>query len=886
MKPVILTLKKKIAAILLLLLILVLVLFFTALNQFKIVRAHASLYQKANNLVYARQHIDSLQNQIQLALPVNLNYFKTGQSKLIDEIKGYNIKTIEEINKIANDFYLKNTKSVNLKAFYISQILRNYNETLDKYTRFLYEKGFEQYGLVGQVKILSDYLMVNFQEENNTALIAKLKEIILLKDKYLKEKDPVIISKISILTDEAKVQTIVSVKKDKATVLLKLQKLEELIKQINQIDETIGYSTTEGVSGTLKITADNYHNQAFLFKKLIERKIDSAVKWAYIWVIAVFVLLILTLALLFDTINKQIHKPLRKLTNFLEQLVKGKLPEKLRLKGNDEISVMARNLNDLTAGLRLKAEFAMEIGKRNQNTVFQTLSDDDILGNALIEMEKSLRKADLEDQKYKTEEKKRIWTNEGLARFGEILRSHNNDINVLADEVTQNLVKYLDAIQGALYFYNDDDPQNIHLDIAAAFAYDRKKFLSTSIALGEGLVGTVAVEKEKLFITDVPEDYFTIKSGLGDAPPRSILIMPLKLEDEMLGVVELASYNIFQPHEIDFVEKIGLTIASTITSVKINARTAQLLEQSQKQAEDMAEQEEEMRQNMEELRTTQEDFGRREAELQGLFTAVKNNALLLTIDKEGVIIEVNDSLINTLRSKPEDIIGRNYRDFSVLSKNGHEYDSFFNNLFNGESQVIVEKIRLSNAKDLYLEQHFTPIADLHGVYTKAICFSNNITEQKMLENKLELQKKEIEASEQKLKDVVNVVDGSLLRCDYNGDCKIIDVNENYCKQTGQTKSEYIAKPGSIYLKDDEKEQFEKIWNEVSKNKNYVGAVKRTKPTGEEFWLMASFAPVCDASGKLLKVSMFALDITEKKLKYQLLEEANKEIERLKKPSND
>ena len=73
------------------------------------------------------------------------------------------------------------------------------------------------------------------------------------------------------------------------------------------------------------------------------------------------------------------------------------------------------------------------------------------------------------------------------------------------------------------------------------------------------------LKKKEYFITEIPEDYLTITSGLGDAPPRSILIVPLKLEDEILGVVELASFNIFNPHEIEFVEKIGQTIASTIT---------------------------------------------------------------------------------------------------------------------------------------------------------------------------------------------------------------------------------------------------------------------------------------------------------------------------------
>jgi methyl-accepting chemotaxis protein len=85
----------------------------------------------------------------------------------------------------------------------------------------------------------------------------------------------------------------------------------------------------------------------------------------------------------------------------------------------------------------------------------------------------------------------------------------------------------------------------------------------------------------------------------------------------------------------------------------------------------------------------------------------------------------------------------------------------------------------------------------------------------------------------------------------------------------------------LFLKDVEKNQFEKIWEEVMKDKTYEGAIRRTRPTGEEVWLMASFSPVKDESGVIYKIYFLALDMTEKKLKYQLLEEANREIERLK-----
>ncbi len=66
-----------------------------------------------------------------------------------------------------------------------------------------------------------------------------------------------------------------------------------------------------------------------------------------------------------------------------------------------------------------------------------------------------------------------------------------------------------------------------------------------------------------------------------------------------------------------------------------------------------------------------------------------------------------------------------------------------------------------------------------------------------------------------------------------------------------------------------------------KDKTYEGAIRRTKPTGEEAWLMSTFSPVKDESGVIYKIYFLALDITEKRLKYSLLEEANKEVDRLR-----
>jgi GAF domain-containing protein len=210
------------------------------------------------------------------------------------------------------------------------------------------------------------------------------------------------------------------------------------------------------------------------------------------------------------------------------------------------------------------------------------------------------------------EERKRQWSNEGLTKFVDILRSSNDDVNILGDKIIAALVQYTKSNQGALYILNDEDSGNKYLELVSLFAFDIKKHEQQKIKLGEGILGQTFLEKETTYITNMPESYIRITSGLGDASPRSLLLVPLKVDTQVYGIIELASFSEFLPHEIAFVEKLGESIASTLASVRAAQKNRQLIQQFQQQTEQMRAQEEEMRQNMEELQATQEEVARKE----------------------------------------------------------------------------------------------------------------------------------------------------------------------------------------------------------------------------------------------------------------------------------
>ncbi len=212
------------------------------------------------------------------------------------------------------------------------------------------------------------------------------------------------------------------------------------------------------------------------------------------------------------------------------------------------------------------------------------------------------------------EDQRRNWSTSGVAQIGEILRATTRTSSDLYDGIIRFVVKYTRSNQGGLFIVNDDDAQNSYLELVACYAFERKKFLTKRVDPGQGLVGQCFLERERIHLRDVPQDYVRITSGLGGENPKSCLLVPLRVNDAIYGVLELASFTLYADFEIELVEKLAETIASTISSVKINESTRMLLERTQQQAEEMKSQEEEMRQNMEELSATQEEMQRKERE--------------------------------------------------------------------------------------------------------------------------------------------------------------------------------------------------------------------------------------------------------------------------------
>lgn len=325
------------------------------------------------------------------------------------------------------------------------------------------------------------------------------------------------------------------------------------------------------------------------------------------WIILLGIGLSLGLGMMGYVLAQKFKVRIDKLVGVVSRLGKGEAVSAEAENKKDEIARMNDAVNGLSLSLHSLSEFASEIGRGNLTTAFTPLSEKDVLGNALIQMRDNLLSVQNEDQK-------RNWATEGLTTFADLLRMNQNDLNSLCNAVIAKLVKYLAANQGALFIVNDEKKPDEYLELVAFYAWGKVKHLQKRIEKGEGLAGQVWLEKELTCLTEVPPTYVEISSGLGKASPQCIIVVPLIINDEVFGVIEMAAFRTYEAHELAFIKKLAETLAATISSVKVNDRTLRLLEQSQQMAEELRAQEEEMRQNMEELSATQEELSRKENE--------------------------------------------------------------------------------------------------------------------------------------------------------------------------------------------------------------------------------------------------------------------------------
>ncbi|MBT30316.1 MAG: hypothetical protein CMO01_11715 [Thalassobius sp.] len=323
--------------------------------------------------------------------------------------------------------------------------------------------------------------------------------------------------------------------------------------------------------------------------------------------IIIEVIIIVTLLYVSRNLSKSIANPMIKIKELIQRVADGELPELTVSEGKDEVSEINNALYDLIKSQHEIADFSKNIGEGNFKVSLKPRGEHDILGNALLTMRTSL---------FETTDasKKRRWRNDGQQQLLAILKN-NDAFEDIAFKLISFLAKYVNASIGGIYVA-EKEGDDTYLTLESCYAFNREKFVQQKIKAGFGVLGQTFLEGKTTYLNKLPKNYLNISSGLGDSPPRFLVVIPLKHNDKINGIIELATFKELPKYKIEFLEQAADTIATTIANNKTNEQTRQLLETTETRALQMQESEKIMQQYVEELETAKKEFLRKEEELQ------------------------------------------------------------------------------------------------------------------------------------------------------------------------------------------------------------------------------------------------------------------------------
>ncbi|MEX1186371.1 MAG: HAMP domain-containing protein [Gemmatimonadaceae bacterium] len=292
----------------------------------------------------------------------------------------------------------------------------------------------------------------------------------------------------------------------------------------------------------------------------------------------------------------------------------------------DNVNAMA---NSLTLQVRAIADVATAVtrGDLSRQITVEAQGELDELKNNLNQMIGNLK----ETTEKNTDQD---WLKTNLAKFSQMMQGQK-DLETVSRLIMSELTPLVSAHYGVFYLM-DDAAGAPALRLLASYAYKERKNVSNVFRLGEGLVGQAALEKKSILLTNVPDDYVTIVSGLGEAPPRNIIVLPILFEGEVKAVIELASFQPFsQIHQL-FLDQLSESVGVVINMISANMRTAELLEQSQGLTHELQSQSEELKRQQEELKKTN-------TELEQQAKTLRTSEELLK-DQQEELQQVNEEL--------------------------------------------------------------------------------------------------------------------------------------------------------------------------------------------------------------------------------------------------
>jgi HAMP domain-containing protein/signal transduction histidine kinase/CheY-like chemotaxis protein len=396
-----------------------------------------------------------------------------------------------------------------------------------------------------------------------------------------------------------------------------------------------GQATVKGVGGVWKDLTDSVNQMASNLTgqvRGISKVVTSVAKGNLKQKLSINALG--ELAQLTDTINEMIDT----LAVFADQVttvarevgVEGRLGGQASVPGaSGTWKDLTENVNQLAANLTTQVRSISEVASAvTKGDLTRTIRVDakgelEALKDTINQMIANLKETTLRNQE-------QDWLKSNLAKFTQMLQGQK-DLNTVTNRILSELAQVVFAPYGAFYILQQNEDMQNKLKLFAAYAYREDKNVPKEFAIGEGLVGQCAVEKERILLTNVPSEYIKISSALGEAKPLSLIVLPVLFETEVKAVIELASFESFSQTHLDFLSQLTESIGIVLNTIQTNSRTEELLTQSQSLADELRRTNEELQDKALLLVKQKEEVEAKNKEVEEARRSLEEKAEQLTI---------------------------------------------------------------------------------------------------------------------------------------------------------------------------------------------------------------------------------------------------------------
>jgi len=397
---------------------------------------------------------------------------------------------------------------------------------------------------------------------------------------------------------------------------------------------------------------------------------------------------------------RSIRTPVIEMMKVVERIAKGDLNQKLPTERTDELGKLAIAFNSMIDSLNdaadqadaiAEGDFNVEIIKKsNQDRLVIALNE---MKNQILERNNNMAQSEALLQQSNQDLKQQSLLKSQISSITELSQGAT-ELQLLADNIISKLAEMINAGHGVFYVSSFDDSKH-DLELIGSFAFEKRKIVQEKIAIGEGLIGQCAKEKKTILLTHAPSDYIHINSGLGGSEPLNILVIPMLFEEKIVGVIELASFQLFTELNKTMLEQVASNTAVVINNIFSQQKTKQLLGETQSQSEELQVQQEELRSSNDDLleqtkllKVSEEGLKQQSEELRVSNEELLNKQVMLKRQKEAVEASKKDL---TMKAKELALASKYKSEF--LANMSHELRTPLNSL------LLLAKNLAENKKD-------------------------------------------------------------------------------------------------------------------------------------------------------------------------------------------